>query len=325
MSKSVVVAAHGHCFDGLCSSAVFTRLISKQMPNEQLSFTYRGFGYGPGENGVDPSYLVGDENVILDYRYSRSPKLTYYFDHHATAFPTPEDRASFDAARAQHPDRMFHDAAYGSCTKLIFDIARERLGVDMKELAELVRWADIIDAARFPSADMAVARNEPALQLMTVVESHGDAAFYAELVPQLLEKPLDDVARQPKIQELFAPKRAELESYTRLVQDAAMEKGNVVYVDLTSNELAVAPKFVTYALYPASTYSVVVTRDKKRSKLSIGYNPWSNKPRMHDISKICERYGGGGHPVVGAVSLSSADVEKAKSIAQEIAEELQRP
>jgi hypothetical protein len=324
MTKSIVVAAHGHCFDGLCSSAVFTRLMAALSPSEELAFTYRGFGYGPGENGVDPSYLVGDENAILDYRYSRSPKLTYYFDHHATAFPSAEDRASFEAARAEHPDRMFHDAAYGSCTKLIFDMAKARLGVDMKELEELVRWADIIDAARFPSAEMAVARKEPALQVMTVVESHGDAAFYAELVPQLLGKPLDDVARLPKIQELFAPKQSELESFTRLVRDAAMEKNGIVFVDLTSNELAVAPKFVTYALFPESVYSIVVTRDKKRAKLSIGYNPWSKKQRTHDISKICERYGGGGHPVVGAVALSASEVEKAKTIANEIADELGR-
>jgi hypothetical protein len=322
MGKSVVVAAHGHCFDGMCSSAIFNQLLTKLNPNEQLDFTYRACGYGPGENGVDPKYLVGQENVILDYRYSTSDKLTYYFDHHASAFPSPEERASFEAAKTKSPARMFHDAAYGSCTKLIFDMARERLGVDLAEHAELVRWADIIDAARFPNAEMAVARKEPALQLMTVVENHGDAAFYAELVPLLLTKSIDEIAAMPRIKDLFTPKQAELDGFVKLVEAAAVEKDGVVLVDLTANMLAVSPKFVTYALYPQSRYSIVVTRDSKRVKLSIGYNPWSQKPRTHDISKICERHGGGGHPVVGAITLTAGDLEKARTLAKDLAAEL---
>ena len=101
-----------------------------------------------------------------------------------------------------------------------------------------------------------------------------------------------------------------------------MEKDGVVMVDLTANLLAVSPKFVTYALYPGSRYSIVVTRDAKRVKLSIGYNPWSARPRTHDISKICERHGGGGHPVVGAITLTAADLERARALATELAAEL---
>lgn len=306
----------------MCSSAVFTELLTKLHPNEKLDFTYRACGYGPGENGVDPNLLVGEENVILDYRYSASDKLTYYFDHHASAFPSAEERASFEAAKVKSPSRMFHDATYGSCTKLIFDIARERLGVDMAAHAELVRWADIIDAARFPNAEMAVARKEPALRLMTVVENYGDAAFYAELVPLLLTKSIDEIAALPKIAELFAPKQAELDGFVKLVEAAAVEKDGVVLVDLTQNVLAVSPKFVTYALYPKSRYSIVVTRDAKRVKISIGYNPWSERPRTHDISKICERHGGGGHPVVGAITLTVADLERARTLAHDLAAEL---
>jgi hypothetical protein len=192
----------------------------------------------------------------------------------------------------------------------------------MAELSELVRWADIIDAARFPSAEMAVARKEPALQLMTVVENFGDDKFYAELVPMLLAKSIDEIAALPRIQELFAPKQAELDGFVKLVEKAAVEKNGVVLVDLTGDLLSVAPKFVTYALFPSSRYSIVVTRDQKRVKLSIGYNPWSNRPRTHDISKICERHGGGGHPVVGAISLTAADLDKGKALAAQLGEEL---
>jgi hypothetical protein len=87
----------------------------------------------------------------------------------------------------------------------------------------------------------------------------------------------------------------------------------------------VAGKFVTYALYPDSVYSVVLSRSTSKCKISIGYNPWCSTPRMHNIAKICERYGGGGHPVVGAVSTLAGDLEKAMKIAMEIVEELSGP
>jgi nanoRNase/pAp phosphatase (c-di-AMP/oligoRNAs hydrolase) len=57
-------------------------------------------------------------------------------------------------------------------------------------------------------------------------------------------------------------------------------------------------------------------------KISVGWNPWSRKTRTHNLAKICERYGGGGHPVVAAISLNPDALETARSIAREIAEEL---
>jgi len=41
-------------------------------------------------------------------------------------------------------------------------------------------------------------------------------------------------------------------------------------------------------------------------------------PRAHDIAKLCERYGGGGHPVVGAVTLPPGRLDEARRIAAEI-------
>ncbi len=59
-----------------------------------------------------------------------------------------------------------------------------------------------------------------------------------------------------------------------------------------------------------------------RAKISIGANPWSKVPRTHEINKICERYGGGGHPVVGAISIPRGELPRAREIAREIVAEL---
>jgi hypothetical protein len=53
-------------------------------------------------------------------------------------------------------------------------------------------------------------------------------------------------------------------------------------------------------------------------KIGVGSNPWSPVPRTHNIAAICERYGGGGHPVVGAISVPGGDIAGARKIASEV-------
>jgi hypothetical protein len=330
----VVVATHGHCFDGLCSAVMFTRLY-RHLAAEGLvavkdpQFVYHAAGYGPGQNGVDARVLTGDDNAILDFRFSDSPRLDWYFDHHVSAFVTPEDRARYDRAvsegDASGQRRMFHDGAYSSATKLIADIGKERFGLDVGPMSELVRWADMIDSAAFPSATMAVERKEPELRLMTVVEHLGDDAFLSKMVPRLIEQPLAEVARSSDVALAYEPLGRAHEAFVELVAQSSeqvVRADSVVLVDLSGQLIDVAGKFVTYAQHPTSAYSVMLTRSKSKCKISIGYNPWSGVLRRHNVAAICERYGGGGHPVVGAITLKADAVDEARRIARSIAEEL---
>ena len=307
---------------------MFTRLYRHhlhRLPGD-AAFTYHGAGYGPGQNGVDPRILSGQVNAILDFRFSPLPQLSWYFDHHVSAFVSADDRASFERRAAESEAagerRFFHDGSYTSATKLIADVGRARFGLDTSADEELVRWADMIDSAAFASAAMAVERAEPELRLMTVVEHLGDDAFLGRMVPRLLDQPLSEVARSADVVRAYEPLGRAHEGFVKLIERRARTIGVVVLVDLSDELIDVAGKFVTYALYPQSAYSVLLSRSKSKCKISIGYNPWSPVPRKHDIAKICERYGGGGHPVVGAVSLPVDKVEEAKALALSIAEEL---
>ncbi len=325
--RTVVVATHGHCLDGLCSAALFTRLLRhvERAERDDLVFRYLSMGYGPGESGVPPRLLDGDVNAILDYRFSAAESLTWYFDHHVSAFATPEERRVFDERAARgRAERHFHDGAYGSCTKLIADIGAARFGLDAAPVAELVRWADMIDRAAFPSARMAVEKKEPVLKLMTVVEHGGDAAFLSRFVPLLLDHGIEEVADLPEVREAYVPYEEQQAGFVKLVEQHAVKDGAAVLVDLSAHELDAGPKFVTYALYPESAYSVVLTRSRKKCKISIGFNPWCGQARAHDIAKVCERHGGGGHPVVGAIALppDPESTARAVALAKDLAREL---
>jgi len=309
---------------------MFTRLYRHVFPGDGATFSYHASGYGPGLNGVDPKIMVGDTNAILDFRFTPFERLTWYFDHHVSAFVTPADRAAYERMAAEgeaHGQRrMFHDGTYTSATKLIADVGRDRFALDPAPTRELVAWADLIDSAAFPSAQMAVERREPELKLMTVVEHFGDDGFLAKMVPRLLDEPLADVARGPDIAAAYEPLGRSHEDFVKLVEKHAQAigpaRGAVVLVDLSSDLIEVAGKFVTYALFPESAYSVLLSRSRSKCKISIGYNPWSPVPRRHNIAAICERHGGGGHPVVGAISLPADEVQEAQALSRSIADEL---
>jgi hypothetical protein len=337
-AREILVATHGHCFDGAASAVLFTRLRSAIEPPEAggaLSFRYKSCGYGPGMQAIPEGWLDGGENAILDFRYTPSKRLSWYFDHHVTGFGSAAESEAALAGAAPialtaPPEaklalpQVFWEPTYGSCAKLIADVARERFGVDMSPLAELVAWADVIDTARFPSAKAATSPDEPVLQLAAVIEHHGDGPFLNGLVPRLLERPLGEVARAEDVQALWVPIHAARAAFEARVERAAEVRGPVVLVDLTDAPLDVAAKFVTYARYPACTYSVMLSRNRAHFKLSIGYNPWSGVPRGHDIAAICRRYDGGGHPAVGACSFPLSAEARAREAARAVTEELGR-
>lgn len=319
-----VVATHGHCFDGMASAVLFSHLIRHVEPNAASRFFYRGQAYDPGKNGVDPAIFQGaSATAILDFRYTRTSALTWYFDHHVSAFPTEDERTHFESLAARN--RGFYDAQCSSCTKLIDHTAREIFGVDTSPFAELVRWADIIDSAAFPSPQIAVERSEPEMRLLSVIEQQGDDALLTKLVQALLEQPLRQVAQSQEILQRYAPIDQLHRVQVSRIRAHAQEREAVVFVDLLDAPTETVTKFVTYADHPKIPYSVVVSRTDRRCKISVGYNPWSGVQRTHDIAKICERYGGGGHPVVGAIALP-LDIEKCRTIGLEIVHELnQRP
>ncbi len=315
---SVVVATHGHCFDGLSSAVLFTHLY--RAVRGPATFRYRACGYGIGQNAPEERLLDGDENAILDFRFSPSEKLTWYFDHHRTAFASDTDAGVFEERSQKRP--FFFDAAYSSCTKLIRDVAKANYDVEAKELSGLVEWADIVDSARFPSAEQALSRSDPVKRLVSVVEHYGDDKFISRVVPDLLERPLLEVATSRYVEERYSPLGQKHEGFIQKVRAHGKQRGRVVYVDLTGGVLDLVSKFVTYALFPDSVYSVIVGQLRNGAKISVGYNPWCGKPLDTDISAICARHGGGGHPVVGGISFKTTELDRARAVAQEIAAEL---
>jgi hypothetical protein len=314
---SVKILYHDRCFDGMASAAVFSRFYQERVSRE-VDIVYQGLAHQAGEV-FQPGIFSGEDNIVVDFRYSRDPKLTWWFDHHQSAFPTPADRAHFEADRSGH---KFYDPKAKSCTKFMADTLIRRFGFNTSALKELIHWADIIDGAQFTDARMAVELKEPALQLMLLVEGLSDEAQRHQIIRDFQRLSLEELVRAPYVQEPLKPLLEAHQATVEIFRREAQVSGGVVRFDLTPHGLETFNKFIGYYLFPEALYSVGVTRSGTRAKVSLGSNPWKQERRTHDLSKIAERFGGGGHPAVAAISFPPDQLERAQQAAGEIAAEL---
>lgn len=310
------VLYHGNCFDGCASAALFGRFARERLGQAGDAIRYRPLQHQQGD--PFPADAFEAELVAcVDFRFS--PRLHWWFDHHASAFLSPADREVYERDRS---GKWFWDPAAPSCTGFMVRVLAERFSWRADDLRELVHWADVIDAARFDSPRTAVELREPALRIMTLLEASKDPALPPRLIEALQREPLSAIAAEPWIAEPLGPILERHRAAIELVRSHARSRDGVVEVDLGDTPVEAANKFIAYDLFPEAAYTVVVTRDPKRTKVSVGSNPWARHLRVHDIARICERYGGGGHPVVGAVTLPPGTLPEARRIAAEIASTL---
>ncbi len=319
------VLFHNNCFDGACSASLFTRF-HRECFGTAGEFRYTGLQHRAGEQFREADF-DGDENAIVDFKYTPSPKVTWWFDHHQSAFLSEADRKHFEhgARQTKGNPRKFFNETYTSCTGLIADVARERFGFDTAPYADLLHWADIIDGAKFESADAAVGLAAPAIKLMTVIESASDPDFIPRLIPLLTAQPLDATLGENFVQEALAPRLEKHGRDIELLRSRAVERRGVITFDITDQPTEGYSKFIPYYLLPQAVYVVGLSKSSFRIKISVGTNPWTTVPVEHlaNIAAICERYGGGGHPRVGAISVPVDQLAEAKRIAAEVTAELE--
>ena len=308
---------HDKCFDGAASAALFSRFYRERIRND-VEFVYSGLLHRAGAL-FDEKQFDGDENAIVDFKYSSSPRITWWFDHHESAFLSPEDAAHFEQDQS---NRKFYDPDFKSCTSFIATVAEERFGFDPQPVAELVHWTDIVDGAMYEDAKAAVEMKAPAMKLTMAIEASQEPGFVRRLIPLLATKPLEEIIREPFVAAVLPPLLERHQGSIDVLRQRMESKDGTVFFDITDQDLEGYNKFIPYYLHPESIYSVGLSKSSFRVKVSVGSNPWANEDRLVNLAKICERYGGGGHARVGAISFDVSQNEAARKAAREIVEEL---
>jgi len=313
----VRVFYHDKCFDGASSAALFSRFYRERIRSD-VDFVYSGLLHRAGSL-FDEKQFDGDENAIVDFKYSSSPKITWWFDHHESAFLSPADAAHFEQDQS---NRKFYDPDFKSCTSFIAMIAKERFGFDPRPVAELVQWTDIVDGAMYEDAKSAVEMKAPAMKLTMAIESATDRDFVKTMIPLLASQPLASILEEPFVAAVLPPLLERHHRSIEILRQRSVEKDGTIFFDISDLDLEGYNKFIPYYLHPDSIYSIGVSKSSFRVKVSVGSNPWSKRPPTVNLARVCERYGGGGHARVGAISFDVTQGEAAHKAALEVAEEL---
>jgi hypothetical protein len=309
---------HDHCFDGAASAAFFSRFLEDKF-HPQGEFVFTGMAHKASQLFEDDLF-DGNENAIVDFKYSSNDNLTWWFDHHQSAFLSQEDAEDYEKKKSAR--KFYFDPSFRSCTGYIAKIACEKYGYQAADLNNLVKWANIIDGAQYSDAEEAVAMQAPAMKLTLVIEASQGSETVHRVIRAMRRQTLEEIIELPDVQAQFRPL---YERHTKSIEvirkEACCEQG-VIYFDVSGYDMEGYNKFVPYSLFPESVYTVSVSISSFRTKVSVGSNPWSPVPPTHNLATICERYGGGGHPRVGAISFPRGDVQHARQVAAEIVAEL---
>jgi hypothetical protein len=320
----VRVFYHDKCFDGACSASLFTRFHGECIA-QGASYEYHGLVHRAGAL-FDETEFTGDQNAIVDFKYSASPRITWWFDHHLSAFLTSEDHEHFLACQ-RDPDcasHKFFDPTYTSCTSFLAHIASTKFGFNTEPVKDLIHWADIVDGAKYESPQAAVEMAAPAMKLTLIIESAQDPAFIPRLIPLLTEQSLSEVLEQPFVAALLPPLLERHRQSLELIRSRAEERNGTIFFDITDHPLEGFNKFIPYYLFPEATYSIGLSKSSFRTKVAVGSNPWTKADpgKMVNLAAICERYGGGGHARVGAISFPPDKEEEARAASAEVVAEL---
>ncbi len=309
---------HDACFDGTTSAALFSAFY-----RDAISPGGRVLAVGMSHTDGDPFAGVafdGDDHACVDFRFCADPRMTWWFDHHPTAFQPPQLREVFEA---RHLPTWFFDPTAPSCAGLIARKLAAKYGwTPPPHLADAVTWADKIDAAKFASAEESVALVEPAQRLAAWLAHGRTPVDTARYVDELSRSSLAELAAKPEIAAQLATVEAERASELEAVRRIGAWHGDVVVFDRLDDVGARSPGFLGYLEFPRCVYAISATRTATNIKLTVGINPWTATPRRHDIGEMCARYGGGGHAVVGGVTLRADELIRARETLDAIIREL---
>jgi len=318
LARVLKIFFHDACFDGTTSAALFAAFY-RDVVDPSVEVRPIGMVHRDG-NPFEGVPLDADDHACVDFRFCADPKMRWWFDHHPTAFQPESLR---DIYEHDHLPTWFFDPGSPSCAGLISRTLQAKWGWQLPaHLTDAVTWADKIDAAQFKSPDDAIALATPAQRLAAWLAHGRSPVDTARYVEWLSRGSLADVAARPEMAPQLAAVEAERAKEMDDVKRLGTWHGDVIVFDRFDDVGARNPGFLGYKLFPTCTYAVTGTRTPTSIKITAGVNPWNPRPRTHDVGELCARLGGGGHAVVGGVTLRGDELDRARATLAALIREL---
>ncbi len=312
---------HDRCFDGATTAALFGHYYRKTQ-DSAATIDYWGMAHTDGDPFAEVPWDA-DVNACVDFRYCADPRMHWWFDHHQSAFQPSSLREHYEKRRSP---TYFFDPTARSCALYAYRVMSEQLGFELEDSAghwkELLSWADRIDGAVFDTAREVVELAHPAFHLMVWLRNNKDPEAMAKTIESMGRMSMEELVALPWIASgLPALLEANLAS-VELIRKRCQVTGPVVHYDLADDKPTAHSGFAAYMLEPECIYSVSISHSDSGTAISVGCNPWAAEIGSKNIAEICERYGGGGNPNVGGISLGPDALERGREIVREVIAEL---
>ncbi len=230
--------------------------------------------------------------VIFDFYYH--PKAAFFFDHHATTFIRLDWEKSF--RRSKYFNLNFK---YESCCHLVFDVLTKNFGYrPPKYVRDLVKWANVVDAAKYKSSKDTIDLKEPALQLDAYIDHeshHGDPLRW--VIEALSRTDLKRVAEEERVVRVVKLVKLKIKQSLEFHFKNLQVYNKVCFIDLSEAKVE-RVRFAPHYLVPDLVYIVTLLRSGEFYRVAVGGNPWRSKQCKIDLRKLVrERYGfkAGGH------------------------------
>lgn len=303
---------HAPCFDGVASAALLADFLRAR---GWATLHYRPVNYDLKDFWL--STPLPRPSAVVDFLFH--PDAAVWADHHATAFLTAQARSAYES-RPTDREWVYDDRA-PSCAGLLWRYLLEAHGHRAGRFANLVRWAEKIDAARYESVEEAFAVEPPALRVQLSLSQPGAAEHCVRLVEALQSLSLDEVAALPEVALPAARAAAQqAEGLQRLRAVTRQTPDGVVLFDLDA-DAGPMNRYAPFRLFPDARYSLGVTRGGRGAKVTAMRNPWREFP-CAPLGQLCAALGGGGHARVGSIVLPPDRAAEALAIADRLLAEI---
>lgn len=276
-------------FDGMASAAILADAL--EATGREREVRWAGVNFDRTLHWEE--FALGQEFAVVDFHFHRRAK--YWFDHHPTTFLTPEDEAAFAPSE-------FHafDPTSPSCPPLVLRHAAEHWGYEPRaHFADLAHWSDIIDAARFGSAEQALFGAEPAIRVSRALTCAPDLSFHDKVVMLMRRSPLVQVANDPTVDRCYERScRNRDNALANFDGTIRMRSATALMADLRSRRIR-RERFAPFYLHPELTYAVTVLPTRAGVHITVASNPWNRPKKGIHLGELLKTYGGGGHEGVG--------------------------
>lgn len=276
-------------FDGRVSAAVFLDFLRSR--GDEVS------SYFAVDHYIRPKWdalVKKSKNKVAIFDFYYHPKAEFFFDHHLTTFIRAEWEKNFK--RTKYWNLNFK---YESCCHLVYDVLKKNFAYRPgKHIQDLVKWADIVDAAKYKSAKDTIELKAPALQIDAYIDQKsqgGDPIKW--VIEDLSRRDLIKVAKDKRVVTVIKQVKTKIDKSLVYHRKNLQIHGKVCFIDLSDGKVE-RVRFAPHFLVPSLSYIVTLLRSGNVFRVAVGANPWKLSLHKHDLRKLVrERYGfkAGGH------------------------------